>query len=186
MVWAGPIAPEQPTLFEGDHPCDHVDHARDRSDRTPDLPRTESFERKPGHQYARNYPDPFTGEPLQVYPPKSPSDFDSLDDWGAALRSSKSLVQRAAAAASQAHRRSDPAIRRNTAGAALDARPRPQVSLRRDADGAGGFLASGGACPCPLGACRDNGENPRGQRCAGCGRSRAKGRCGRDIRSAPC
>ena len=24
---------------------------------------------------------PFTGEPLQVYPPKSPSDFDSLDDW---------------------------------------------------------------------------------------------------------
>lgn len=75
MVWAGPIAPEQPTLFEGDHPCDHVDHARDRSDRTPDLPRT------PGYQYARNYPDPFTGEPLQVYPPKSPSDFDSLDDW---------------------------------------------------------------------------------------------------------
>lgn len=81
MVWAGPIAPEQPTLFEGDHPCDHVDHARDRSDRTPDLPRPESFERKPGYQYARNYPDPFTGEPLQVYPPKPPSDFDSLDDW---------------------------------------------------------------------------------------------------------
>ena len=39
------------------------------------------FVRLPGHQYARNYPDPITGDPLQVYPPKVPSDFESEDDF---------------------------------------------------------------------------------------------------------
>jgi hypothetical protein len=66
----GPIeaAPDMP--FEGDHARDQDDHARDQADRDGDHSRI-PFERKPGHQYAENYPDPITGHPLQTHPTKA-------------------------------------------------------------------------------------------------------------------
>lgn len=57
------------------------DRARDHDDRGGDHSHTKPFERKPGHQYARNYPDPLTGHPLQIYPTRGSSEFDSFDDF---------------------------------------------------------------------------------------------------------
>jgi hypothetical protein len=64
-----------------DRARDHDGHARDHDDRGGDHSRTRPFERKPGHRYAKNYPDPITGHPLQVYPLRDPDEFDSLDDY---------------------------------------------------------------------------------------------------------
>jgi len=65
----------------GDHARDHDDHARDHDDHAGEHSRDGPFVRKPGHQYARNYPDPFTGHPLQISPSKAPADFESVDDF---------------------------------------------------------------------------------------------------------
>jgi hypothetical protein len=64
-----------------DREGDRSDHHGDQGDRDGDQTPDKVFRPKPGHQYARNYPDPLTGEPLQIYPSKSPSEFDSMDDF---------------------------------------------------------------------------------------------------------
>jgi hypothetical protein len=66
---------------DSDRARDQEDRARDQEDRAGDQTNDKPFERLPGHQYARNYPDPITGEPLQVYPAKSRDEFDSEDDF---------------------------------------------------------------------------------------------------------
>src|SRR5919201_618640 len=63
-----------------DHAGDRDDHAGDRDDRQCDHT-AEPFVRKPGHRYAENYPDPLTGHPLQTYPSRPLSEFDSTEDW---------------------------------------------------------------------------------------------------------
>jgi hypothetical protein len=60
---------------------DESDRRRDHDDRGGDHSRVRPFERKPGHRYATNYPDPITGHPLQVHPLRDPDEFDSLDDY---------------------------------------------------------------------------------------------------------
>jgi hypothetical protein len=95
MGLAPPIGSHDDTLSGGDRPGDHEDHARDhhdhardhhdhardQDDRDGDHTEAEPFVRKPGHQYAENYPDPVTGHPLQTYPSRPPSEFDSTEDW---------------------------------------------------------------------------------------------------------
>ena len=55
--------------------------ARDQNGRAGDQTRKEPFRRVPGHQYAYNYPDPITGDPLQIYPMKRMGEFESEDDF---------------------------------------------------------------------------------------------------------
>lgn len=74
MGLARPIGSHDDTLSGSDH-------ARDHDDRDGDHNEAEAFVRQPGHQYAENYPDPFTGHPLQTYPSRPPSEFDSTEDW---------------------------------------------------------------------------------------------------------
>jgi hypothetical protein len=57
------------------------DRARDQNGRGGDHSHKKPFRRLPGHEYARNYPDPVTGDPLQIHPSKSPKDFDSEEDF---------------------------------------------------------------------------------------------------------
>ena len=78
---ARPIGTHDDTFEESDRGGDQNDRARDRNDRGGDQTQNRPFRPKPGHEYAWNYPDPLTGEPLQIYPSKSPSDFDSMDDF---------------------------------------------------------------------------------------------------------
>jgi len=66
---------------QNDRACDQSDRAGDQSGRAGDQTQKEPFRRLPGHEYASNYPDPITGDPLQIYPSKVPSDFDSEDDF---------------------------------------------------------------------------------------------------------
>jgi hypothetical protein len=87
---ARPIGSQDDTFSNGDrggdhddHARDHDDHAGDHDDRAGDQSETTPFERKPGYQYARNYPDPITGHPLQIYPTKGLDEFDSEDDFWA-------------------------------------------------------------------------------------------------------
>jgi hypothetical protein len=75
------IGSQDDTLFNDDPARDHDDHVRDQDDHARDQSSTEPFERKPGHQYAENYPDPITGHPLQTYPSKGLDEFDSTQDW---------------------------------------------------------------------------------------------------------
>jgi hypothetical protein len=57
------------------------DRDGDRGDRAGDQSQHKPFVPQPGHQYARNYPDPLTGNPLQVYPSRGPREFESFDDF---------------------------------------------------------------------------------------------------------
>jgi hypothetical protein len=84
------MASQDDTLFDfdadragdhDDHTRDHGDHTRDHGDHAGDHSCAVPFERKPGHQYAENYPDPITGHPLQTYPSRRPEEFDSIEDW---------------------------------------------------------------------------------------------------------
>ena len=70
---------EAQILARGDHQGRHLVHAGHRlsaGDQTRNDTRKE-----PGHQYAQNYSDPITGGPLQVYPPRSRSEFESDEDY---------------------------------------------------------------------------------------------------------
>jgi len=78
---ACPIDGNADTFPDSGRARDQNDRVGDQNDRVGDQTRKEPFRRLPGHQYARNYPDPITGDPLQVYPPKAPSDFESEDDF---------------------------------------------------------------------------------------------------------
>jgi hypothetical protein len=64
-----------------DRDGDQIDRDGDQIDRDGDQTKREPFVRKPGHQYARRYPDPLTGHPLQIYPSRGPGDFDSMEDF---------------------------------------------------------------------------------------------------------
>jgi hypothetical protein len=75
------IGSQDDTFSSGDRARDHDDDARDHDDRDGDHSEAEAFVRKPGHQYAENYPDPLTGHPLRAYPSRPPSEFDSNEDW---------------------------------------------------------------------------------------------------------
>jgi hypothetical protein len=71
---ACPIEDDTNTFADSGRARDQTGRARDQSNKEP-------FRKLPGHEYARNYPDPVTGHPLQIYPSKSPRDFDSDEDF---------------------------------------------------------------------------------------------------------
>jgi hypothetical protein len=76
----GGIDERNDTFAGTDRARDQGDDGRDQADDGRDQAR-EPFVGKPGHQYARNYPDPLTGHPLQVYPSRGPSEFESMEDF---------------------------------------------------------------------------------------------------------
>ena len=80
------IGSQDDTLFNDDRARDHDDRARDH--------KAEPFVRKPGHQYAENYPDPLTGEPLQTYPSRPPSEFASTEGSHRAMSSREPFLRR--------------------------------------------------------------------------------------------
>jgi hypothetical protein len=60
-----------------DHAGDQDDHARDHGDREGDIAQGDS----PYRQFAENYPDPNGDGPLQVWPLRRRTEFDSEDDF---------------------------------------------------------------------------------------------------------
>jgi hypothetical protein len=78
---ACPIDESTDTFGQGDRERDHDDHARDHDDHARDHQDETPFVPQPGHQYARSYPDPITGHPLQIFPHRRQDEFESEDDF---------------------------------------------------------------------------------------------------------